>query len=133
MLAGAGAEAGEEVEEAAEDAGAEVATGDEVATSTPPKLPTAMAMATKPTVQPMNALRMNVLPIDWRRIAFGETWEDKRARVQAGSPLGGLAGWDLVGLVIKSNDDLRQEVFAMQLIRKCQSIFNACGLCLWLR
>ena len=38
-------------------------------------------------------------------------------------------------LVVKSNDDLRQEMFAMQLIKLCQSILHDAGLKgeLWLR
>lgn len=42
--------------------------------------------------------------------AFGESWANKRARIKAASAWGNEPGWDLVSIIIKSNDDLRQEV-----------------------
>lgn len=42
--------------------------------------------------------------------AFGESWAGKRARIKAASALGSEAGWDLVSIIVKSNDDMRQEV-----------------------
>ena len=53
----------------------------------------------------------------WGRFSFGERWAEKKARCQASSPHGSLPGWNLVGCIVKSNDDLRQEAFVMQLIR----------------
>jgi hypothetical protein len=43
-------------------------------------------------------------------LAFGESWASKKARIKASSPQGGAPGWDLVSIIVKSNDDLRQEV-----------------------
>lgn len=54
-----------------------------------------------------------------------ELWEAKEARVRACSPRSALPGWSLASLIIKSNDDVRQEVFVMQLIRYMQGIFPA--------
>lgn len=68
----------------------------------------------------------------WGRFAFGERWAEKKARLAAKSPQGCLPGWDLLGIIIKSNDDLRQEAFAMQLIELCQEAFQVAGLELWL-
>jgi phosphatidylinositol 4-kinase len=68
----------------------------------------------------------------WGRFAFGERWAEKKARLAAKSPQGCLPGWDLLGIIIKSNDDLRQEAFAMQLIELCQEAFEVAGLELWL-
>ena len=67
----------------------------------------------------------------WGRFAFGERWAEKKARIAALSPQGSLPGWDLVGVIVKSNDDLRQEAFVMQLIELCQEAFDIAGLELW--
>ncbi|KAL7572589.1 hypothetical protein ACA910_000404 [Epithemia clementina (nom. ined.)] len=67
----------------------------------------------------------------WGRFAFGERWAEKKARIAASSPLATHPGWDLVGIIVKSNDDLRQEAFVMQLIELCQEAFEIAGLELW--
>jgi len=67
----------------------------------------------------------------WVRFAFGERWAEKKARVAATSPNGTKPGWDLIGVIVKSNDDLRQEAFVMQLIELCQEAFEIAGLELW--
>ncbi|KDO24207.1 hypothetical protein SPRG_10636 [Saprolegnia parasitica CBS 223.65] len=64
---------------------------------------------------------------------FGESWSDKKKRIQAASPDGHRPGWNLVSVISKSNDDMRQEVFALQLIAKFRDIFAAASLPLWLR
>jgi phosphatidylinositol 4-kinase len=68
----------------------------------------------------------------WGRFAFGERWAEKKARIAASSPHGTELGWDLIGVIIKSNDDLRQEAFVMQLIELCDEAFQLAGLELWL-
>ncbi|GLE08661.1 hypothetical protein PINS_up019976 [Pythium insidiosum] len=65
--------------------------------------------------------------------AFGESWKAKKERIRASSPFGQLPGWNVISLISKSNDDIRQEVFAMQLISKFQDIFHESNLPLWLR
>jgi phosphatidylinositol 4-kinase B len=67
----------------------------------------------------------------WGRFAFGERWAEKKSRIAASSPEGSAPGWDLVGVIVKSNDDLRQESFVMQLIELCQEAFEMAGLELW--
>ncbi|KAK1947794.1 Phosphatidylinositol 4-kinase beta [Phytophthora citrophthora] len=64
---------------------------------------------------------------------FGEGWEAKKERIRACSPHGHLPGWNVISLISKSNDDIRQEVFAMQLITTFKNIFHESGLPLWLR
>lgn len=55
-----------------------------------------------------------------------EGWETKVARIGASSELAkDNPGWKLTSLFVKSNDDLRQEVFVMQIISFCQRIFPA--------
>jgi len=65
-------------------------------------------------------------------MAFGESWATKRARIKAASPDGRRPGWDLLSMIVKSNDDLRQEECMVQLIELCQDIFVEAGLDLWL-
>lgn len=67
----------------------------------------------------------------WGRFAFGERWAEKKSRIAATSPKGSAIDWDLVGVIVKSNDDLRQEAFIMQLITLCQESFEVAGLELW--
>ena len=68
----------------------------------------------------------------WGRFAFGERWAEKQSRIAATSPEASQLGWDLLGVIIKSNDDLRQESFVMQLIELCREAFQEAGLELWL-
>lgn len=67
----------------------------------------------------------------WGRFAFGERWAEKKARIGNSSPEGSVPGWDLMGVIVKSNDDLRQEAFVMQLIELSQEAFELAGLELW--
>lgn len=54
---------------------------------------------------------------------FKESDEEFIKRVKEASPYGGLKTWQLSRLIIKSNDDLRSEQFAMQVIETIDSIF----------
>jgi hypothetical protein len=78
-----------------------------------------------------NVEKLNENSAFWGRFAFGERWAEKRARIAATSPEGSTVGWDLTGVIVKSNDDLRQEAFVMQLIELCQEAFELAGLELW--
>ena len=69
---------------------------------------------------------------------FGEPWAVQRARVRRQSPIGDEESWNLVSCIVKSNDDLRQEVCALQIIAACDDAFRAAGLAgdrtgLWLK
>lgn len=61
-----------------------------------------------------------------------ETFLEKTKRLRGLSPYGHLAGWKLDGLIAKSNDDLRQEQFVMQLIIYYQIAFQAARVPVWL-
>jgi len=78
--------------------------------------------------------------------AFGECWSAKRERLlsprlqeqSAGGAHEGLHEWPLYDLrvfIVKSNDDLRQEVCCLQLMRLCAEIFSDFDLnnMLWLK
>lgn len=63
--------------------------------------------------------------------AFGESFEEKKARLRDSSrhlDVCGSAKWDCVAFIVKSNDDLRQEVLCQQLIRQIQDIFDSADL-----
>jgi len=47
---------------------------------------------------------------------FMETSKEQDERVRKNSPFGNLKTWRLLKMIVKSNDDVRQEQFAMQLI-----------------
>ena len=55
---------------------------------------------------------------------WGEYYNTKKQRLKEASYNGDASGWELKGFIAKSNDDVRQEVFVMQLIRLCQHIFQ---------
>lgn len=60
-----------------------------------------------------------------------EAWVAKSSRLKQTSTLASkVPGWELTSFIVKSNDDLRQEVFIMQMIRYFDSIWPA-ELC-WL-
>ena len=42
-----------------------------------------------------------------------------------------VTGSDLSGVIVKSNSDLRQKAFVMQLIELCREAFESAGLELW--
>lgn len=65
--------------------------------------------------------------------AFGESWDSKKRRIRASSPFGDRKGWDLYGVIVKSNDDLRQEVCALQLIELSRRVFKKAKLPLYLK
>ncbi len=54
-----------------------------------------------------------------------EPWNKKEERLRASSPLASVDDWELRSFIVKSNDDLRQEVFIMQMIKYFRSIWPA--------
>jgi len=80
-----------------------------------------------------NESRLQEDSVFWSKFAFGEMWVQKKARIRSSSPYGTMPGWDLCGVIVKSNDDVRQESFVMQLIELCKEIFDQSGLELWIQ
>ena len=54
---------------------------------------------------------------------WGEIWEEKEQFIRQNSPYGHFLSYKLRPVIVKGGDDLRQEVLAMQLIRKLNEIF----------
>ena len=61
------------------------------------------------------------------------TWVEKKQMIQRGSAFGHLPGWTVRSFIVKSGDDLRKEVVAMQLIEFFRNIFYSEGLDISLR
>jgi hypothetical protein len=62
-------------------------------------------------------------------VVFKERWRHKEERIRRDSPVGHLEGWRLVPVIIKSNDDLRQEQCASQLIALMHRILHSSERC----
>ncbi len=68
---------------------------------------------------------------------FKELWnnlEDRHRREWAKSSyFTEYSSYKLKPVIVKANDDLRQEILAMQLMRRLQKIFKDVGLTIYLR
>ncbi|KAF1331329.1 Phosphatidylinositol kinase, partial [Globisporangium splendens] len=77
-------------------------------------------------------------PLSGRRsdqplVIFTERWADKERRIQATSEFGDAPGWRLLPVIVKSNDDLRQEQLAAQLIQQFAKVFDEANVPVFLR
>lgn len=70
-----------------------------------------------------------------KRITFtrSQTWAEKKDMIRATSPFGHFPGWTVKSFLVKSGDDLRKEMLAMQLIEYLQNIFRLEGVDVHLR
>ncbi|KAI9478219.1 MAG: hypothetical protein EXX96DRAFT_595639 [Benjaminiella poitrasii] len=64
---------------------------------------------------------------------LSEDWETKRERLRLASPFGHLPNWRLLSVIVKHGADLRQEQFAIQLIREMQRIWEDTGVDVWVK
>lgn len=64
---------------------------------------------------------------------FGEEWNSKKARIRKTSPYGWMKNWDLLSVIVKTGSDLRQELFACQLIRICSKIWEEARVPVWVK
>eukprot|EP00977_Amphora_coffeiformis_P015480 scaffold4515_cov149-Amphora_coffeaeformis.AAC.3 len=65
-------------------------------------------------------------------VVFRESWYAKKERIRATSAYGRHPGWRLLPVLVKANDDLRQEQLASQLIYKMASILAREQCPVWL-
>jgi phosphatidylinositol 4-kinase B len=65
-------------------------------------------------------------------VVFKESWETKQERIRKISAYGSHPNWRLLPILIKSNDDLRQEQLASQLIYAMASILAKDRVPVWL-
>lgn len=49
-------------------------------------------------------------------LSFQEPWHEKERQIRESSPYGHLSNWRLLSAIVKSGDDLRQELMATQLL-----------------
>eukprot|EP01113_Clastostelium_recurvatum_P020977 TRINITY_DN2484_c0_g1_i1.p1 TRINITY_DN2484_c0_g1~~TRINITY_DN2484_c0_g1_i1.p1 ORF type:complete len:938 (+),score=182.94 TRINITY_DN2484_c0_g1_i1:1739-4552(+) len=68
-----------------------------------------------------------------RVLAYGELQSDRERRIRATSKHAHAPNWRLVSVIVKTDDDLRQEQLAMQIITQFHLIFLKGGLPLYLR
>ncbi|CAD7965419.1 unnamed protein product [Amoebophrya sp. A120] len=70
----------------------------------------------------------------FRKKIWSEPWDNKKKRIEQTSKYAKLKSWSLRSIIVKSGDDVRQEVLASQLISQFKWIFDqAPGLNLYLR
>lgn len=65
--------------------------------------------------------------------ALGEPWAEKSERLRKASQFGSNPNWRLVSCIVKSRDQLRQEMFAQRLIQEFSRIFDRADIPCWLR
>jgi phosphatidylinositol 4-kinase B len=66
-------------------------------------------------------------------VAFPPRWREKANQLRRSSPFGHFPGWRLVPVIVKSNDDLRQEQFVSQLLQQFSAIWRRAGIPCWVR
>ena len=74
--------------------------------------------------RPGKRRQMRPHPDDPSASTMSEPWEEKRERIRQASPYGRLPDWDLIPVIVKSGDDLAQELLAYQLLVTLKSIWD---------
>ncbi|MFH4978311.1 hypothetical protein AB6A40_005020 [Gnathostoma spinigerum] len=72
-------------------------------------------------------------PDDPSASAMSEPWEEKCSRIRESSPYGRNPKWRLLPVIVKTGDDLRQELLAYQLLTTLKNIWNEEKVPLYLR
>ncbi len=68
-----------------------------------------------------------------KNFVFSKLWKDQQQKIRAVSQYGHFSSYSLKSVIIKGGDDLRQELFAMQLIKVFQTIFDRENTGIYLR
>lgn len=64
---------------------------------------------------------------------WGERWKETKVRIKQTSPFGLYNTWNAKAYIIKGHDDLRQELLAMQIIKKSKEILDQGNVGVYLR
>jgi hypothetical protein len=72
-------------------------------------------------------------PEDPSASTMSEPWSEKVAKIRETSPYGHFPCWRLLSVIVKTGDDLRQELLAYQLLTTLQNIWKEEQLSLYLR
>jgi phosphatidylinositol 4-kinase len=64
---------------------------------------------------------------------FKQRWKDIKSAYQSISNYKAFKTYDLKPVIVKANDDCRQEVIAIQLMTRLKKIWKQAGLSLWLK
>jgi len=64
---------------------------------------------------------------------FGESWETTMEKQRKKSAYGVFETYIMRAYIVKGNDDLRQELMAMQFMKRMQEIYNKAGIQIFLR
>jgi len=67
------------------------------------------------------------------KTAYGDLWPEKKERLAKAYPYAKLPGWDLNAVIVKAEDDLRQEQMAMQVIKTFADIFEKNNIPVYIR
>ena len=73
-----------------------------------------------------------IVPTKPPPVVFKENWKEKEDRLRSASAFGNHPGWKLLPVLVKSNDDLRQEQLASQLIQRMALILARDQVPVWL-
>ncbi|KHN74836.1 Phosphatidylinositol 4-kinase beta [Toxocara canis] len=73
------------------------------------------------------------VPDDPSASEMSEPWEEKQARIREASPYGRNPKWRLLPVIVKTGDDLRQELLAYQLLTTLKNIWKEEKVPLYLR
>jgi phosphatidylinositol 4-kinase B len=63
-------------------------------------------------------------PFSFAGAVLSESFAGKTARIRAASPYGHLPSWNVISVIVKTGADLRQEQFAIQLIKEFGRIWS---------
>lgn len=76
------------------------------------------------SVEDESIIRRELNKADPSAAVFKESWTAKKSRIQAASPWGHLAAWNVLSVIVKTGADLRQEQLATQLIERFGQIWK---------
>lgn len=65
-------------------------------------------------------------------LLFQEDWEARKERIRKESPWGNRPNWDLLSVIVKCGDDLRQELLASQIITEMKNVWERDNIPIWM-